>query len=170
MQVFIETKRLILRELLPTDAKGMFKLDSDPLVHQYLGNKPVTNIQESHDVIAMIRQQYAELGIGRWAVIEKETGNFIGWSGLKLITTTVNNHSDFYDIGYRLIRQYWGNGYATESAMAVMQYGLHQMQLKTIYGMADIDNAASNHVLQKIGLKFVEQFNYDGIACNWYKS
>ena len=170
MQIFIETKRLILRELIPADAEGMFELDSDPLVHQYLGNKPVANIQQSRDTITMIRQQYADLGIGRWALIDKETDNFIGWSGLKLITTTVNSHSNFYDIGYRLIRRYWGKGYATESALAVMHYGFNQMQLKTIYGMADVDNAASNHVLQKIGLKFVEEFNYDGIACNWYKS
>jgi ribosomal-protein-alanine N-acetyltransferase len=115
----IQTQRLILRELLPTDDQGMFELDSDPGVHLYLGNKPVTNIEQSRDVIAFVRRQYAELDIGRWAVIEKTTGNFVGWSGLKLITTIVNNHSNFYDIGYRFIKRYWGLGYATESAIAV---------------------------------------------------
>jgi len=170
MQIFVETKRLILRELVPADAEGMFELDSDPVVHQYLGNKPVTNIQQSRDVITMIRQQYTDLGIGRWAVIEKETGNFIGWSGLKLMTTTVNNHSNFYDVGYRLIRRYWNKGYATESAMAALNYGFDQIKLKTIYGMANIDNAASNHILQKIGLNFIESFDYDGIAHNWYSN
>lgn len=149
MQIFIETERLILRELLPADGDGIFELDSDPNVHRYLGNKPVSTLQQSRDVITMIRQQYADLGIGRWAAIEKNTGNFIGWSGLKLITDTVNNHRDFYDIGYRFINKYWGRGYATESAQAVMDYGFNHMRLKTIYGMAHIDNAASNHVLQK---------------------
>ncbi|EHQ29544.1 GNAT family N-acetyltransferase [Mucilaginibacter paludis] len=170
MNIFAETEPLILRELLPTDEAGLFELDSDPEVHRYLGRNPLTNIQQSRDVIAFIRQQYINNGIGRWAVIEKTTGNFIGWCGLKLTTEMVNNHINFYDIGYRFIKRYWGKGYATESALAALNYGFVQLQLNEIYGMADIGNASSNHVLQKIGLKFVNTFDYDGDQCNWYQS
>ena len=81
MKTSIETERLLLRELLPTDDAGMFELDSNPEVHIYLGNKPVKSIEESREAIANIRQQYLENGIGRWAVILKETGEFIGWFG-----------------------------------------------------------------------------------------
>lgn len=59
-------------------------------------------------MIDSIRRQYIENGIGRWAVIDKESNNFVGWSGLKLITAKINNHQNFYDLGYRLIKRYWG--------------------------------------------------------------
>ena len=169
MKIFIETERLILRELLPTDDAGMFELDSDPEVHRYLGNKPLQNIEQGREIIAFIRRQYIDYGIGRWAVIEKATGDFMGWSGLKFFDTSVNNHTGFYDIGYRLIKQYWGRGYATESALAVLNYGFTILNLPVIYGMADVKNTASNNTLRKIGLGFVETFDYDGILHNWYE-
>ena len=169
MKIFAETERLILRELVPADDAGMFELDSDPEVHLYLGNKPVTSIEQSREAIAFIRLQYIENGIGRWAVIEKATGDFIGWSGLKLLTTEVNHHILFYDIGYRLIKRYWGKGYATESALAALSYGFNELKLTEIYGMADVDNLGSNNILKKIGLNFIETFDYDGVMHNWYK-
>jgi len=112
----IETDRLILRELTADDASGMFEMDSNPEVHRYLGNKPVTSIEQSIRDIEFVRRQYRENGIGRWAVILKSTGQFIGWSGLKLITEPVNGQTNYYDVGYRFIKKHWGNGYATESA------------------------------------------------------
>lgn len=77
----------------------MFKMDSDREVHHYLGNNPFKTLSESKANIKFIRQQYIENGIGRWAVIEKESGNFIGWAGLKLITDSCNNRSGYYDLG-----------------------------------------------------------------------
>ena len=165
----IETERLILRQVTENDVDGMFELDSDPEVHRYLGNKPLTSIEQSQAVIKLIQEQYTTLGIGRWAVIEKASGNFIGWSGLKLNTQVVNNHQYFHDIGYRFIKRFWGKGYATESALAWLTYGFNTLKLEFIYGMADIDNTSSNNVLTKLGLEFIEEFDYDGIRHNWYK-
>ncbi|WP_293308745.1 GNAT family N-acetyltransferase, partial [Pedobacter sp. UBA5917] len=101
MKIFAETERLILRELLPEDAAGMFEMDGDPEVHIFLGNKPVQSIEQSKADIEFIRKQYIDNGIGRWAVIEKETNSFIGWAGLKFIKEMNNNHSNYYDLGYR---------------------------------------------------------------------
>lgn len=169
-KIYVETDNLILRELLPEDADGMFELDSDPVVHKYLGNSPVMSIEASRDIIDTIRDQYIERGIGRWAAIEKSSGDFIGWSGLKLNTENeFNNKINFYDIGYRLIPRYWGKGYATESAVAVMDYGFNTLNLKTIVGMAEIENIASNRVLQKIGLQYVEDFIFEGVMVSWYE-
>ena len=58
----LETERLILRDILPSDANGMFELDSNPIVHKYLGNKPVKTIDESKKMIDTIIQQYEEKG------------------------------------------------------------------------------------------------------------
>jgi ribosomal-protein-alanine N-acetyltransferase len=169
MKIFIETERLIIRELLPTDDEAMFELDSDKEVHKYLGNKPVTTIEQSRVVIALIRKQYEDNGIGRWAMIEKETGTFIGWTGLKLITERTNNHINYYDIGYRLIRKHWGKGYAYESAKASIDYGFNKLQLKEIYGMANAHNLASKKILIKSGLKHLETFELEGELTDWYK-
>ena len=172
MKVFAETERLILREILPTDIEGMFELDSNPTVHKYLGNKPVKTKSETEKIIEFIRQQYDERGIGRWAVIEKLSGDFIGWSGIKFNTgekDSLNEKQDFYDIGYRFIPRYWGKGYATESALVALDYGFKVKQYETIAGIALIENIDSNNVLRKIGLKHIEDFKYQDTKASWYE-
>ena len=67
MNVFIETERLVLREILPSDREAMFLLDSDPEVHRYLGGTPLTDIGQTDEVIRFIRRQYADNGIG-WKI------------------------------------------------------------------------------------------------------
>ena len=169
MQSVIETERLIIRELLPSDDLGMFELDNDADVHRYLGNKPVQTLEEAQEMIRFIRQQYATNGIGRWAIIEKRSKDFVGWTGLKWITDTINQHSNFYDIGYRLVKRHWGKGFATESAKACLDYGFNQLGLDKIYAMADVNNQASNKVLRNLGLSFVETFMLDESLHNWYE-
>lgn len=172
MKIGVETERLILRELLLTDIEGMFELDSNPIVHKYLGNRPVKSKEESEKVIQSIIDQYAERGIGRWATIEKSSGDFIGWSGIKFNTEekeSLNGKQDFYDIGYRFIPRYWKKGYATESAMAALDYGFKVKQYESIAGIALIDNIGSNKVLRKIGLNYIEDFDCEGTRASWYE-
>lgn len=172
MKIFIETERLILRELLPSDDEGMFELDSNPNVHIYLGNKPVTNISECQNTIELVRKQYLENGIGRWAMIEKATGNFAGWTGLKLITDPINNHVNFYEVGYRLIEKFWGKGYATESTKAALKYAFTVLNAEEVYGITNIENLKSRKVLEKCGLQFIETFvwqEWNELPCNWLK-
>lgn len=168
MRTSIETERLLLRELLPTDDVGMFELDSNPQVHIYLGNKPVTSIEQVREAIANIRQQYLENGIGRWAVILKETNEFIGWSGLKL-EKNVNGYQTFYDLGYRFIQKHWGKGYAYETAKAFVDFGFNDMKLEKINAYADFDNLASRRVLEKVGMHFVNAFDDEGTQEAWYE-
>ncbi len=168
MKIFIETQRLLLREIVEDDAQDFFELDSNPEVHKYLGNKPVTHIEESENMIKDIRKQYEDNGIGRWAIIEKETNHFIGWSGLKY-ETMIRTEFNYYDLGYRLKKKYWGKGIATETAMASLKYGFKELNLPEICAAAEIEHIASNRILQKIGMKFIEVFKYDGSLINWYK-
>lgn len=117
----------------------------------------------------MIQKQYAENGVGRLAVIEKESDLLIGWNGLKLYKEKINNHQDFYELGYRFIPEYWGKGYAVESSKAVLDYGFNWLNLKTIYAYAHSENEASNHVLLKLGFQKTSEFvEHDGL-CFWYE-
>lgn len=172
MQFYLETDRMIMRDVLETDLEGMFELDSNPIVHKYLGKNPIKTKEKAEEIIQFIQQQYKNLGIGRFAVIEKLSGDFIGWSGLKFNTgekEALNGKTDFYDIGYRLIPRYWGKGYATESSLAAIKFGFKTLNIETMCGAAEIENIASNKVLQKIGLKFINEFKYENTKCNWYE-
>jgi len=169
MKIFVETERLILREILPGDVDGFFEMDSDPDVHLYVGNQPLQTKEQAAAAIEFIRQQYITNGIGRWAVINKKTNTFLGWAGLKLITEPINNHNNFYDLGYRFIKKYWGQGYASEAAKASVAYAFNEMQVSEVYAHAHSENGASNKILTRTGLTFIESFIHQNILCNWYK-
>ncbi|MEM6320523.1 MAG: GNAT family N-acetyltransferase [Bacteroidota bacterium] len=169
MNTIIETERLIIREMGQNDINEMLALHSDPEVHRYLGNKTITSRKKMEQIINSLVQQYDDYGVGRWAMIHKQTKAFIGWTGLEFVTKTVNQHQNFYDLGYRLVKTYWGQGFATESAIASIQYGFDQLNLPTINAMADKENGASNYILKKIGLQFVKNFEFEGVPHHWYQ-
>ena len=168
----IETERLILRDMRLTDIDSMFELDSDPEVHKYLGNKPVKTKEESRRIIEGVLKQYEERGIGRWVAIEKKTGECIGWSGIRLNNEyNMNGFDEYYDVGYRLIKRFWGKGYATESGKAAVDYAFNTLKLSEIYGITEIGNEVSHNALLKIGLHYVEDFYFEEEKMNlrWYK-
>ena len=76
---------------------------------------------------------------------------------------------DYYDIGYRLRKIYWGQGIATLTARESLRYGFEQMDLDEICGAAELEHIVSNHILQKIGLTFSEKFVFEGIEANFYR-
>src|SRR5688572_9271979 len=102
MDLIIETDRLLLRQLLLSDTEAMFKMDSNPIVHKYLWNKPTETLDETKMIIEYVRLQYIDYNIGRFAVVLKETNEFMGWAGLKYNDKELNGRINFYDIGYRL--------------------------------------------------------------------
>lgn len=165
------TTRLLLRPLVLADAAGMFELDTDPAVQRYLGGiggpRPASPA-DSEATIRFIQAQYAAPGIGRWAVALRATGEFMGWAGLKLVTEPVNGQRDFYDIGYRFIPRYWGQGYGYEAARAWLQAGFEAPALPRICAYADKNNAGSRRILTKIGLQEGNAFVENGTACVWY--
>ena len=168
MEIFIETERLLLREILPTDVDGLFELDADAEVHRYLGNNPIKTKDQAIEIIHFIRQQYIDHGIGRWAVIDKKTNSFLGWAGLKWITEQINDHINYLDLGYRLIKSCWGQGIATEAATASLAYAFNKLHAPEVYAITDCDNTGSNRVLTKVGLKFIETFVHQDLKHNWY--
>jgi len=164
----IETPRFILREIQESDLEGMFALDSNPEVHRYLGKNPVTSRDQVKAVIENIQKQYKDFGIGRLAIIDKVTQEFIGWTGLKY-ERQLRPEMAYYDVGYRIREEFWGQGIATETALASLDFGFNALKLEVINAAADIDHGASNHILKKLGMKFKEVFQYEGDDVNWYE-
>lgn len=169
MKNSIETERLLLRPLLAEDADGMFALDSDPEVHRFLGNQPIQSKEEAVSVIAFVQEQYESLGIGRWAVLEKSSGEFLGWSGLKKITEPFLGMPFYYDLGYRFRTQYWGKGFATEAAKAWVNEGFHTLQLPALFASTHLENHASAGVLMKCGFTEQAPVEREGDRYRWFQ-
>lgn len=150
MTKILETPRLYLREMTPDDAESAYLLNLDPEVIQYTGDDPFESIEEAREFLEKY-ESYQKYGFGRWAVILKETDEYLGWCGLKYTP-----ESDEFDIGYRLMKKFWGKGYATEAAEACLKLGFEQFNMKTIVGRVMPANSVSIRVLEKIGLTYLE--------------
>lgn len=152
----LETERLNLREFNATDAEVMYRLNSNPNVMKYTGDVYFNSVEESEKLIVNY-PDYRKNGFGRWATIRKKDNQFIGWCGLKL------HEDNLVDIGYRFFEEYWNQGYATESAKACIEYGLTTLNLTEIYGNSSKENIGSIRVMEKIGLEFWKEGEYDGM-------
>jgi [ribosomal protein S5]-alanine N-acetyltransferase len=149
MHVIFETPRLFLRRFTEADAPLIYKLNSDPEIVKYVHEPVLENEAQAKKVLTdFILPQY-KLNLGRWAIHTKAGYEFIGWCGLKYIKET-----GIYDLGYRLLKTAWGKGYATEAAQYALIYGLRDLKIKLITGMAHVENIASINVLEKVGMKF----------------
>lgn len=156
MAIICETERLILREFVEDDAGAFLRLNSDPLVTRYTGDKPPASLEEARTILRDYPiADYGKYGFGRWAVILKSTGELIGFSGLKYLDDLKE-----VDVGYRLLSAYWGIGLATESARPAMAYGFGKLALERIIGLVEPENVASVKVLQKLGLSYIGKTEY----------
>jgi ribosomal-protein-alanine N-acetyltransferase len=159
----IETARLILRPFSAQDAQPLHKI---LWVKDMLRYFPSTNPPDIEGVQRMIARHLAhwdEHGYGWWAVQPRDESELIGWSGLTYLPET-----DETEIAYLLARPYWGQGLATEASQVGMEYGFNQLGLDTIIGITHPENLASQRVLEKLGLHFVERTRYFGMDCFRY--
>lgn len=155
-KIILETPRLCLYEMAETDAADFYELNADPEVMRYTGDKAFETVEEARELVRNYKQ-YELRGYGRWTMIHKQTGEFIGWCGLRYLEDWQET-----DIGYRLLRKFWNQGYATEAAQASIDFGFNQLNLNRIIGRAHKDNAASIRVFEKLGLSFEKFYEENG--------
>ena len=163
MKFIIETDRLLLREFILDDAEKFYQLNLNPNVIKYTGNAAFKSIEEAKSFLENYND-YKTNGYGRWAVINKESNEFIGWCGLKY--GELENQTD---IGFRFFEEEWNKGYATESAVACLKYGFEVLKLNRIIGRAMKENTASIKVLEKIGLVYETDCIFDNKEAVIYK-
>jgi [ribosomal protein S5]-alanine N-acetyltransferase len=146
----LETPRLILRKLRMEDAEDMFEYAQD----RELGLNglwlPYTHLQESIDDLAEAVQEYAKGNFWDWAIEHRTDQKMIGRLGLHGYHPKDNRA----DLGYALNRKYWGQGYGTEAAHAVVKFGFEVLGLHRIGASVLPDNAGSIRILTKIGMQF----------------
>ena len=146
----LETERLILRKLSIDDADFMVDLLNQPSFLRYIGDKEVRSIA---DAVRYIQTgplaSYERFGFGLYLVELRESGASIGICGLLKRDSLPD-----IDVGFAFLPAYWSQGYAFESAAAVMNYGREVLGLRRIVAITSLDNDASIRVLEKIGLSF----------------
>ena len=143
----IETERLLLREFKPTDLDSVHEYASDPEVVKYMPFGPNTPEQsQSFLDRAIRRQEEGPRTDYELAVVLQKDNVLIG--GCRL--NKVSDHEAH--LGYIYNRSYWGNGYATETARALIDYGFKELEVHRIYATCDPENIASRRVLEKAGL------------------
>ena len=166
-----KSARLRYRPLGPADAAGLFALDSNPNVLRYLGTPPLTDLGQARAALGRIQENYRAGTLARWAVERHETGEFLGWAGLKLNHGPVNGRTNFVDLGYRLLEPHWGQGYGTEAGRAWLARGFGALRLPLVAGYAEAAHGASRRILEKVGLELINLFEGPGgTPCAWYEA
>ncbi len=158
MQIFLETERLVLRRFTEDDVDNLVELDSDPDVMRFInGGRPTPRQEIERDVLPMFLGYYERFaGYGFWAAVEKATGRFTGWFHFRPVPAA---DSEEVELGYRLGKSAWGQGYATEGSRALIDKGFAELGVQRVVASTMVVNVASRRVMEKAGLRFVRTFH-----------
>ena len=163
----IETERLLLRGWREEDIEPYARMCADPEVMRFIGDGSTLTPEQSEEQIGFFVRRWEERGFGLWAAEERATGVLAGFVGL--------NHQEDWaegphktEVGWRLGRQFWGRGLATEGARASVGYGLRKIGLERIISIIQPENAASRRVAEKAGLTLGGETRWRGVDVLWY--
>jgi ribosomal-protein-alanine N-acetyltransferase len=143
----LETPRLILRRLEPSDAEAIFRNQSDPQVARYLGRDPDTTIDTTHHRLQQVFDGLRENTGIRWGITTRDDPTLMGTVGFWKW-----NKPHFYaEIGYEIGPAYWNKGYMTEAIRAALRFGFDHMELHRVEANIDPENNGSRRVVEKVG-------------------
>lgn len=154
----LTTARLVLRLFTMNDIEDLFVITNEPGIFQYFPTKTAWDVEKVGRSIQHQSGHWEKFGYGQMAVTMRGSGQLMGWCGLEYLSDT-----DETEVGYLLGGEFWGKGFATEAAIASVQFGLNQIGLKEIIGLTDPENIASQKVLQKCGMTFTRAQVYFGV-------
>jgi len=156
MKIILETARLLLRRQEPEDLDDLWALYCDPEITKYIPDAPSSR-EEAREELEWHKNGHPrnpELGL--WATIHKESGKFIGRCGL---LPWFIDDKDEVEVAYTIARAYWGQGLATEAALAIRDYGFEQLNLPRLVSLIEPENIASQRVAEKIGMTYEKTVN-----------
>jgi ribosomal-protein-alanine N-acetyltransferase len=145
--MIIETDRLTIRSFVESDIPRYAAIVADRAVTRFIGDGSPHTYEEAAAYVERCIRSESEGSIARYAVILRETGELIGFCGF-------GRGRGCIDFGWRYAKHAWGNGYATEAAAAVLDYGINTLKLSGIVARSAVENAGSIRVMEKIGLEF----------------
>lgn len=159
----IRTPRLVLRPWRETDLPAYAALNADAEVRRWF-NGTLTR-EESNIQATKLQEHIAAHGFGFWAVEVPSVAPFVGFVGLQHVTFPAP-FTPTVEVGWRLARAHWGNGYATEAAQAALAHGFGPLALPEIVAFAVVGNLASIRVMERICMRRnpADDFDYPGMS------
>lgn len=161
--MIIETDRLLMRPITRGDLPVLLRFRADPEVSRYLGGPEMSTPEFVAKRLEFYLDCHARHGFGMCALLGKEDGEMIGWSGIQPL-----EDSGQIEVGYGFDRPHWGKGYATEVAAAWLRYGFEQADLGRIVAVASPENTASWRIMEKLGMQRERIETHYGMECVFY--
>lgn len=159
VRVYLGTERMVLRWFTPDDLDFVIALDSDPGVKRYIDDDaPVdrADVAETLDWWLGYEERLPGSGYGFWAAIERAGGDFLGWFHLRPGDGAGPNEPE---LGYRLHRRAWGQGFGTEGSRALVDHAFENLRAEVVNASTMAVNIGSRRVMEKAGLRFVRSFH-----------
>jgi len=160
----VRTSRLTLRPLLSTDAEPLYKIYQVEGVLQYFPNPSPPPLENVKRFVTAQETHWGKYNYGNWGILPHGEEDIIGWAGLQFLPET-----NEIEVGYLLNRLFWGQGFATESALASLEFGFQHLSLDQIIALVHPDNIASIRVIENCGMSWVDQKVYFGINLMRYR-
>ncbi|AGL87112.1 RimJ/RimL family protein N-acetyltransferase [Pseudomonas protegens] len=159
----LESARLLLRQWRDDDLPEFAAMCADPQVMRYFP-APLSRL-ESAALIGRIRGHFAEHGFGVWALERKDTGAFIGFTGLGVVGFEAS-FTPAVEIAWRLAREHWGLGYASEAAWTALRCAFDRLSLDEVVAFTTRNNLPSQKVMQAIGMHHAaaDDFEHPNLA------
>lgn len=145
----LHTPRLLLRQWRKSDLPYFAKMNSNPRVMEYFPN--LLTEEESNALAEKLSDIISERGWGLWAMEEKSSNRFIGFTGLHEVSKDLP-FSPAIEIGWRLLDEFWGKGFATEAAKKVLEFAFRELQLEEIVSFTSIINIKSEAVMKRLSM------------------
>ena len=156
--MILETERLVLKRFVMDDLDALFELYQDSEIRRYFPEGVLDHDQTKEELEWFLNghPRFPELGL--WATVNKETGEFMGRCGL--LPWTIEDHQEV-EVAYLLGKKFWGQGFASEAALAIVRYAFEDLDLSRLICLIDPENLASIKVAERIGMSFEQRV--DGI-------
>jgi [ribosomal protein S5]-alanine N-acetyltransferase len=157
MNIISQTSRLILREYTLDDFEHLYSVCSDPELMQYCGDGNVLNAELTKKWIEVSINNYKTKGVGNSAIIDKISGEYIGYVGIVASEMLPGE----MELIYVLKKKYWGHGIAAEASRSLLDYCFANTNYQTIYATIAAENLNSVKVIEKLGFEFIEKMTED---------
>lgn len=154
---FPTSDRLIFKAWQPSDFENLFRLTSNEKTQRFFPKPHDEKLAK--DLFDRLIAQFDKFGFTYYPVFEKETKHFIGFIGCAW-QKEIHELCPFVDIGWRLLPEFWGKGYATEGAKACLDFIFDETEITQIYSMATKENIPSIAVMKKLGMEYLEIFDH----------
>jgi ribosomal-protein-alanine N-acetyltransferase len=163
VSVELETARLRLRPFQLGDLEDLYRLYGDAEVMRYITNGQPRTREDTIAALARMMGHWPRLGLGMWALFDRADGRFIGRCGLQPLGDSTET-----ELGYTLLKEFWGRGIATETARLALRHGFETCGLERIIAIAHPANGASRRVIEKVGFRYEKTGPFKDQEVVWY--